>query len=163
MILIKILFFIILFFIIYYITNNIIIQNFQNILEINENKIKKNNIQSSNKLFKNKSKIIYNNLKKDILKLNKPIINDVKVLHDNNYLNNYYYDIFGNQVKATLSDYFTNYYSTINNKKSNECIQVDFEPKDNNFIIPDQYNTQKHMTNAYYVDYSKIIDPRTAF
>lgn len=138
------------------------IQNFENISK-NDNKIKQNDDILSDNLFNYQYKTICNNLKKDILKLNKPIIDDIQVLYDDNYLNNYYYDIFGNQIQAKLSDYFVNYYSTINNKKLNENTKVNSIQKDNNFIIPDQYNAQKHMTNAYYIDYSKIIDPRTIF
>jgi hypothetical protein len=160
MILIKILFFIIILLIIYYINNYNIRQNFENLSDI-DNKILINDNQMYNNLFNYKS--TYNNLKKDILTLNKPTIDDIQVLHDKNYLNNYYYDIFGNQVQASLTDYYTNYYSTINDKKSKNCTKVNIIPKDNNFIIPDQYNNQKHMTNAYYIDYSKIIDPRTTF
>jgi hypothetical protein len=92
--------------------------------------------------------------------------NKIKVLENDNYLKNYYLDIFGNRVESNLEDYFANYYLTINDKygeEPKEAIKVNTIEGNDNFIIPNQYNNNKHMTNAYNVDWSRIINPKTQY
>lgn len=83
------------------------------------------------------------------------------VLKDKKYLENYYLDLYGNKVKSSLSDYFVNYYSTIDDINQKECIPVETLIGQSNFIIPDQYNIEKYFTNAYNIDWSRIINPNT--
>jgi len=92
--------------------------------------------------------------------------NKIKVLENENYLKNYYQDVFGNRIKSNLDDYFANYYLTIDNKygeEPKEAIKVDVIDGKSDFIIPNQYNKNKHMTNAYNVDWSRIINPLTYY
>lgn len=92
--------------------------------------------------------------------------NKINVLENKNYLKNYYLDIFGNRVESNLDDYFANYYLTINDKygeEPKEAIKVNVIDGNSNFIIPNQYNNNKHMTNAYNVDWSRIINPLTYY
>lgn len=92
--------------------------------------------------------------------------NKIKVLENENYLKNYYRDVFGNKIKSNLTDYYANYFVTIDNKygeESKEAIKVDIEPGNSSFVIPNQYYNNKHMTNAYNIDWSRIINPITYY
>ena len=102
--------------------------------------------------------IIKNNFQKDIKNTIKPNCYNTSVLKKDKYLRNYYKDVYGNQVKADLVDYFADYYTNINND-NNKCIPVDTRIGKSNFIIPDQYNAEKYFTNAYNIDWSRIINP----
>lgn len=105
---------------------------------------------------------IINEFNKDINTFNEIDCNNSSFL-DTKKLNNYYYDIFGNRINSTTKDYMSNYYSTINNNNNNYCIPVKIIKGSNEFIIPDQYNNEKYSTNAYNIDYSRIINPLTVY
>ena len=109
---------------------------------------------------------IKNKLDDDIVKSSSYKGNKIDVLENKNYLKNYYFDIFGNRIESNLEDYFANYYLTINNeygKEPKEAIKTNIIEGSPYFIIPNQYNNNKHMTNAYNVDWSRIINPRTYY
>ncbi len=75
-------------------------------------------------------------------------------------LDNYYYDLKGNNIKSTLQEYRKN----INN--SDECIPVTYthEPKKtSDMIIPNTNNINKDLTNAYDVNWSKVLNPLTIY
>jgi len=102
-------------------------------------------------------------LKNDIKQLIGPNCFNTGVLKQNmpsisNYLKNYYQDIYGNKISASLSDYFTAYYTLINNN-DNVGLPVNTLTGNSNFIIPDQYNYDSHFTNAYNIDWNRIINP----
>ncbi len=106
---------------------------------------------------------IKNELKNDISKLTEPNCTNVGVLQNNipfakNYLKNYYKDLYGNRVEADLADYFTAYYTLINSDE-NLGFPVNTQIGHSNFIIPDQYNYDSHFTNAYNIDWERIINP----
>ncbi len=105
-----------------------------------------------------------------IAKFEKNIADTVKpdcvnscVFSDPKYLKDYYLDLYGNKVSSTLTDYFADYYTTINDKDPKQCIPVQTLIGQNNFIIPDQYNIQKYFTNAYNVDWSRVVNPYTIY
>jgi len=87
---------------------------------------------------------------------------DVKVLQRPLYLNNYYYDMYGNKIKASLKDYFNDYHIRIDNN-NNEGQKVNIIKGKNNFIIPSQFDTLKYQTNAYNIDWNRIVNPMTTF
>ena len=87
---------------------------------------------------------------------------NVKVLQNKNYLNNYYYDMYGNKIKASLKDYVNDYDIRIDNN-NNEGQKVEIIKGSNNFIIPNQYHIYKYATNAYNIDWNRIIHPLTVF
>jgi hypothetical protein len=102
--------------------------------------------------------IIKNQFKKDIQNTLKPNCYNTDVLKKDKYLRNYYKDVYGNRVKADLVDYFADYYTNINNE-SDKCIPVETQLGKSNFLIPDQYNTETYFTNAYNIDWSRMINP----
>lgn len=107
---------------------------------------------------------ILKKLKDDVNKV--PITcSNMEVLNFNkDYMKNYYYDIYGENVQATLEDYFVNYYSKINtNKFDNECVPVNIKATPNYLLIPDQFYTEKYLTNAYNIDWQRIINPLTIY
>jgi len=75
-----------------------------------------------------------------------------------NYLKNYYKDLYGNRVEANLADYFTAYYTLINSDE-NVGLPVNTQIGHSNFIIPEQYNYDSHFTNAYNIDWDRIVNP----
>lgn len=101
---------------------------------------------------------IINKMEYDINNIIEPNCYNTAVLQNNKYLKNYYRDFYGNKVQADLSDYFVDYYTQINNN-SNDGVPVKTLLGKSNFIIPDQYNTEKYFTNAYNIDWSRIIEP----
>ena len=106
---------------------------------------------------------IKNMLENDIKQLIGPNCFNTGVLKQNmplikNYLKNYYQDLYGNKISADLSDYFTAYYTLINND-DDVGLPVNTLIGNSNFIIPDQYNHDSHFTNAYNIDWSRIINP----
>jgi hypothetical protein len=119
----------------------------------------KNNITINENIFTN----VANN---DILNgLNDENIidcDDVEVLKNPNYLKNYYYDMYGNRIKASLKEYINDYYIRIDNN-NNEGQKVEIIEGKNNFIIPDQYHILKYQTNAYNIDWNRIINPLTVY
>jgi len=128
--------------------DNNLIENFDNnIINVSDNEYNK----------------IKNNLKNDIEKLIKLNCSNIGVLKNNipfakNYLNNYYKDLYGNRIQANLGDYFTAYYTLIN-QNENVGFPVNTQIGHSDFIIPDQYKTDSHFTNAYNIDWDRIINP----
>jgi hypothetical protein len=106
---------------------------------------------------------IINNMEKNINKQIPVSCDDIAVLNNPRYLKNYYLDIFGNNINSTLSDYFADYETNINKKNQYECISVKTNKGNSNMIIPDQYDTNKYLTNAYNIDWSRIINPNTVY
>lgn len=104
---------------------------------------------------------IIDEFKKNISNTLPPDITNSAVLSDPKYLRNYYLDFYGNNVKSDLIDYYTAYYTTINKENPKECIPVETAIGKPNFIIPDQYNIVKYLTNAYNIDWSRIVNPNT--
>jgi hypothetical protein len=84
-------------------------------------------------------------------------------MSDPKYLKNYYLDIYGNRIESNLTDYFADYYTNINIDKPKEAIPVTTLKGNSNFIIPDQYSIQNYFTNAYNVDWSRIVNPYTIY
>lgn len=128
---------------------------------INENVNEKfdNLIDVSDKEYEN----IKNMLKNDINQLINPNCFNTGVLKNNippikNYLKNYYQDLYGNKIDAELKDYFIAYYTLINNN-NNVGLPVNTLIGTSDFIIPDQYNYDSHFTNAYNIDWNRIINP----
>jgi hypothetical protein len=106
---------------------------------------------------------IKNMLKNDIKKLLGPNCFNTGVIKQNiplikNYLKNYYQDLYGNKIDAELKDYFTAYYTLIN-EDDNVGLPVNTLIGTSDFIIPDQYNYDSHFTNAYNIDWDRIINP----
>ena len=102
-------------------------------------------------------------LKNDIERLIGPNCYNTAVLKNNmplikNYLKNYYQDLYGNKIDAKLEDYFAAYYTLINND-DNVGLPVNTLIGNSNFIIPDQYIYESPLTNAYNIDWSRIINP----
>jgi len=109
----------------------------------------------------------YNSIEKqlrdDIKVLTGPNCTNTGVLRNDepftkNYLKNYYKDVYGNRVEANLSDYFTAYYTLINNDE-NVGIPVNTQIGKSDFIIPDQYEYNKNFSNAYNIDWDRMINP----
>ena len=102
-------------------------------------------------------------LRDDIKILIGPNYTNTGVLRNNepftkNYLKNYYKDLYGNRIESNLSDYFTAYYTLINSD-GNVGFPVNTQIGKSNFLIPEQYNYDKHFTNAYNIDWDRIINP----
>lgn len=114
-------------------------------------------------LFDNEYEQIKNKLKNDINIITEPNCTNVGVLKNNipfskNYLKNYYKDLYGNRVEADMGDYFTAYYTLINSD-DNVGFPVNTQIGHSNFIIPDQYDYDSKFTNAYNIDWNRIINP----
>lgn len=106
---------------------------------------------------------IKNELKNDMQIITEPNCTNIGVLKNNipfakNYLNNYYKDLYGNRIEANLSDYFTAYY-TLMNSNDDIGLPVNTQIGHSNFLIPEQYNYDSKFTNAYNIDWSRIINP----
>jgi hypothetical protein len=106
---------------------------------------------------------ITNMLKNDIEQIIEPnsfntgvLKNDIEQIK--NYLDNYYQDVYGNRVDASLKDYFIAYYTLINSN-DNVGFPVNTQIGKSNFLIPDQYQFNSHLTNAYNIDWNRIINP----
>jgi len=108
---------------------------------------------------------IINNMKKDINTKIPFNCDDVAIMNNPKYLKNYYMDFNGNYVKSNLVDYFTDYNTNINNNDQAQqyCIPVNTIKGQSNMIIPDQYNVNKYLTNAYNIDWSRVINPNTIY
>ena len=128
--------------------------------------INKENFDNSNNLIDVSDKEytdIKNMLKNDISQLIGPNCFNTGVLKQNiplikNYLKNYYQDLYGNKIDADLKDYFIAYYTLINNN-DNIGLPVNTLIGTSNFIIPDQYKYDSGFTNAYNIDWDRIINP----
>lgn len=125
-----------------------------------ENKEKFDNIiDVSNKEYTD----IKNMLSNDINQLIGPNCFNTGVLKQNiplikNYLKNYYQDLYGNKIDAELKDYFIAYYTLINNQ-NDVGLPINTLVGTSDFIIPDQYKYDSHFTNAYNIDWNRIINP----
>lgn len=113
----------------------------------------------SSKEYNNIIKKFKNNIENTI----KPDCVNSCVFSNPKYLKNYYLDLYGNNVQSNLIDYFADYYTNINTEDPEKCTPVDTLIGQSNFIIPDQYNIQKYFTNAYNVDWSRIVNPYTIY
>jgi hypothetical protein len=131
------------------------LSNNNNLRDFHDNNL----IKDSNIEYKN----ILNNMEKNINTLIPLSCDDVAVLNNPRYLKNYYLDIYGNNIESNLSDYFASYQTNINKKNEYQCVPVKTNKGNSNMIIPDQYNTNKYLTNAYNVDWSRIINPNTIY
>ena len=106
---------------------------------------------------------IKNELENDIKIILEPNCTNIKVLQNNipfskNYLKNYYKDLYGNRIEANLKDYYVAY-NTLINIDNDIGLPVNTQIGHSNFIIPDQYNYDNKFTNAYNIDWSRIINP----
>jgi hypothetical protein len=104
-------------------------------------------------------------LQNDIQQITEPNCFNTGVLRNDiptvkNYLKNYYQDIYGNRIEANLLDYFVAYRTLINNE-DNVGFPVNTQIGNSNFIIPDQFEYQNQLTNAYNIDWDRIINPLT--
>lgn len=117
-----------------------------------------NPVDYSNKQYDKIEQMLYD----DTQKLIGPNCYNTNVLKDiplvKNYLKNYYQDLYGNKVQTNLSDYFTAYYTLIN-EDENLGLPVNTLLGHSNFIIPDQYIYDSKFTNAYNIDWSRLINP----
>jgi hypothetical protein len=80
-------------------------------------------------------------------------------------LDNYYYDLSGNNIKSTLQQYRKD-----DNKSNNDgCVPITYTNENikdtvkSSMIIPDTYNINKDLTNAYDVNWSKVLNPLTIY
>jgi endonuclease YncB( thermonuclease family) len=76
----------------------------------------------------------------------------------NGYLTDYYYDLEGNNIKSTLKEY-------VNSDENNICEPVTYNKagSGSNMIIPDLYNINKNLTDAYDVNWSDVVNPLTIY
>jgi hypothetical protein len=101
----------------------------------------------------------YGDVKGSIIE--KDSINDKEDCDSN--LNNYYYDLEGNNIKSTLQQYKD---ENINNDK---CVPITYTNANikntikNSMIIPNTYNINNDLTNVYDVDWSKVLNPLTIY
>lgn len=77
---------------------------------------------------------------------------------NNGYLTDYYYDLEGNNIKSTLKEY-------INSDENNICEPVKYnkDGSGSSMIIPDLYDINKNLTDAYDVNWSDVINPLTIY
>ena len=80
-------------------------------------------------------------------------------------LDNYYYDLLGNNIKSTLQQYRKD-----DDKSNNDsCIPITYTNENikdtvkSSMIIPNTYNINKDLTNAYDVNWSKVLNPLTIY
>ena len=130
-----------------YNNNNNNMENFDNLIDVSSKEYTdiKNMLKNDVKKF-----IGPNCFNTGVLKQNMPLIK--------NYLKNYYQDLYGNKIDANLTDYFIDYYTLINND-DNVGLPVNTLIGNSNFIIPDQYKYDSQFTNAYNIDWNRIINP----
>lgn len=149
---------------IYNVANNNI-NNISQKIYIGDNKYYSDEIEYDNINYDSDTLVnnIHNEFKKNITEFDGPTVDSVAVFSNDNYLKNYYKDLYGNMIESNLKDYFSNYYTTINNEELKECIPVKINKGQNNLIIPSQFNIDKYLTNAYNIDYSRIIHPYTIY
>ena len=135
--------------------SNVIYTNCKNNLDSEVNKNYNNDlINYSDKEYNE----MINEFKNDINTPIKPNCYNTSILKNKKYLQNYYQDLYGNKVEASLSDYFADYYTNIDNK-DNTGLSVNTLPGMSNFLIPEQYFIQNKLTNAYNIDWNRIIHP----
>lgn len=86
---------------------------------------------------------------------------------NDNYLTNYYYDVYGNRIKSNMADYLAAYKTLIDNGmgtyKDNVCLPVTTMQGTNDFVIPQMYNYESTLTDAYNVDWSRIENPLSIY
>lgn len=117
-----------------------------------------NPVDYSNKEYDKIERMLYDDTQKLIGAncYNTGVLRDIPLVK--NYLKNYYQDLYGNKVQANLSDYFTGYYTLIN-EDEDVGLPVNTLLGHSNFVIPDQYKYDSGFTNAYNIDWSRIINP----
>jgi hypothetical protein len=120
-----------------------------------EEQLELNSSNEYNKIIKTFENNIKNTIKPDCV--NSCVMSDPK------YLKDYYLDMYGNRIMSTLTDYFADYYTNINNNQQKEAIPVTTQKRTSEFIIPDQYTIQNYFTNAYNVDWSRVVNPYTIY
>jgi hypothetical protein len=85
---------------------------------------------------------------------------DVEILKNPKYLKNFYYDMYGNKIESNLQDYLVDYHFNYDDKN---CRSVNTIKGHSEFIIPNQYPTLKYQTNAYNIDWNRVINPLTYY
>jgi hypothetical protein len=70
---------------------------------------------------------ILKNLETDVMSFNDLDCDNTKFLKCNNQ-QNYYYDLFGNNIISNTKQYYVNYLSTINDKDEKYCVPVETVP-----------------------------------
>jgi hypothetical protein len=106
---------------------------------------------------------VYNSILNTIGDKYKSSCKDVEVLKNPEYLKNYYYDMNANKIKSNLKDYINDYQIQIDeNNNISQKVEIE-KPSFKNTIIPDQYPTQKYLTNAYLIDWSRLQNPLTVY
>jgi hypothetical protein len=82
-------------------------------------------------------------------------------------LDNYYYDLYGNRIQSTMNDYISAY-NTLMDKNMGDhndkiCIPVKTLKGQSNFVIPNMYEYNSKLTDAYNIDYTRVINPLTIY
>jgi len=134
---------------------------------------------------------ILNKFDKDINAKPDPSCQDLEFLTDpfqklnkdyQNSLNNYYLDVWGNNIISNTKDYMANYYTTMNDSLDYDvppkCVPVKTVKGNGNFILPNAYTHknpfsgtvqngdywyENHATNIWNVDNERIINPLTTY
>jgi hypothetical protein len=127
-------------------------------LEQDNDNFSNNPVDYSSNEYDKIEKMLYDDTKKLIGAncYNTSVLRDIPLVK--NYLKNYYQDLYGNKVQTNLSDYFTAYYTLIN-EDEDVGLPVNTLLGHSNFVIPDQYKYDSKFTNAYNIDWDRIINP----
>jgi hypothetical protein len=84
-----------------------------------------------------------------------------------NYLTNYYYDVYGNRIKANMADYQAAYNTLMDLEMGGiddkVCLPVTTMKGGSDFVIPQMYNYESTLTDAYNVDWSRIENPLSIY
>ena len=108
-----------------------------------------------------------NEILKD-LSANFPTTTDCDSLpeHEDSFTN-YYYDVYGNRIKSKMTDYISAYNTLINSGMGNHddsvCLPVTTMKGNDDFVIPQMYNYDSTLSDAYNVDWTRIINPNTIY
>ena len=82
-------------------------------------------------------------------------------------LDNYYYDLYGNRIKSTMNDYISAFNTLMDKDMGGHndkiCIPVKTQKGQSSFIIPDMYEYNNKLTDAYNIDYTRVINPLTIY
>ena len=69
-----------------------------------------------------------------------------------------------NAMTVKMDEEINSYiYEINNNLDKDKCIKVNSKNIGNYMFIPNQFKTQKYLTNAYNIDYNRIINPWTIY
>ena len=86
--------------------------------------------------------------------------------HEDTYVN-YYYDVYGNRIKSKMTDYISAYNTLIDSGMGNHddavCLPVKTMKGNDDFVIPQMYNYDSTLSNAYNVDWSRVVNPNTIY